>query len=221
LKKRLDDRLAPTGPQGVSLSPFLNPLLSQRLMCHPTTHLRSPLQFDIPAGDQGDWEIGDCLAQWWRPNFETFMVSLLRSHSLTPAEEPSQYPFVPAHITKPKECKKLFLVQLPERSPSPGRLREREGTDCSAEVLAVPKNMKLLAIPLFELYDNSARRVLGVRGHPRSCSPARADTARSCLPSRTCCPGTTSSTSSAPVYMLLYVFVRLCFGPNAKWLRFS
>ncbi len=26
-----------------------------------------------------------------------------------------------------------------------------------AEVLAVPKNMKLLAIPLFELYDNAAR----------------------------------------------------------------
>src|SRR5882762_2884704 len=29
-----------------------------------------------------------------------------------------QYPFVPAHITKPKECKKLFLVQMPERSTS-------------------------------------------------------------------------------------------------------
>jgi len=27
------------------------------------------------------------------------------------------------------------------------------------EVLAVPKNMKLLAIPLFELYDNAARCV--------------------------------------------------------------
>ena len=29
----------------------------------------------------------------------------------------------------------------------------------SVEVLAVPKNMKLLAIPLFELYDNAARCV--------------------------------------------------------------
>jgi len=28
---------------------------------------------------------------------------------------------------------------------------------CCSEVLAVPKNMKLLAIPLFELYDNAAR----------------------------------------------------------------
>lgn len=28
---------------------------------------------------------------------------------------------------------------------------------CSPEVLSVPKNMKLLAVPLFELYDNTAR----------------------------------------------------------------
>ena len=28
---------------------------------------------------------------------------------------------------------------------------------CDAEVLSVPKNMKLLAVPLFELYDNTAR----------------------------------------------------------------
>lgn len=28
---------------------------------------------------------------------------------------------------------------------------------CAAEVLSVPKNMKLLAVPLFELYDNTAR----------------------------------------------------------------
>lgn len=72
----------------------------------------------------------------------------------------NQYPFIPAHITKPKECKKLFVVQMPEKSrflkffaffpllmlPS-----------TPSEVLAVPKNMKLLAIPLFELYDNAAR----------------------------------------------------------------
>ena len=29
--------------------------------------------------------------------------------------------------------------------------------ETAAEVLAVPKNMKLLAVPLFELYDNTAR----------------------------------------------------------------
>ena len=57
-------------------------------------------QFDQERhGVDNDWEIGECLAQWWRPNFETFM-----------------YPFVPAHVTKPKECKKLYFIQLPENS---------------------------------------------------------------------------------------------------------
>ncbi|CAG8732101.1 11255_t:CDS:2, partial [Racocetra persica] len=70
-----------------------------------------------------DWEIGECLSVWWRPNFETFM-----------------YPYTPAHVTKPKEQKKIFLVHLPEK-----------------KVLSVPKNMKLLAVPLFELYDNAQR----------------------------------------------------------------
>ncbi|EEH05210.1 cleavage and polyadenylation specific factor 5 [Histoplasma capsulatum G186AR] len=74
-------------------------------------------------GVNDDWEIGDTLAQWWRPNFETFM-----------------YPFLPGHVTRPKECKKLYFIQLPKK-----------------KVLSVPKNMKLLAVPLFELYDNTAR----------------------------------------------------------------
>ncbi|XP_018686725.2 pre-mRNA cleavage factor Im 25 kDa subunit 2-like isoform X1 [Musa acuminata AAA Group] len=72
---------------------------------------------------QPNWQIGECVATWWRPNFETAM-----------------YPYCPPHITKPKECKKLFLVHLSER-----------------EYFAVPKNLKLLAVPLFELYDNVQR----------------------------------------------------------------
>lgn len=50
LKARLDDRLAP--PTGSA-------------------------QFGTGHGVDNDWEIGDCLAQWWRPNFETFMVSFI------------------------------------------------------------------------------------------------------------------------------------------------
>lgn len=143
MKRRLDERLAPT----------------------PGT----AYQFSEQHGIDNDWEIGDCLAQWWRPNFETFMVSCITSSFLTrlatvlfnltwqrctqrmyvnfmnaimfthtttfvhgyssiPERTAtdkqnfarlynfSQYPFIPAHITKPKECKKLFLVQMPERS---------------------------------------------------------------------------------------------------------
>ncbi|KAM0867661.1 hypothetical protein ACQ4PT_041848 [Festuca glaucescens] len=70
-----------------------------------------------------NWQVGECVAVWWRPNFETVM-----------------YPYCPPHITKPKECKKLFIVHLTER-----------------EYFAVPRNLKLLAVPLFELYDNVQR----------------------------------------------------------------
>ena len=101
-------------------------------------------------------QIGECAGVWWRPNFETIM-----------------YPYCPPHITKPKvkrvllcinasilfpssvvtiflvwlimqECKKLYVVHLSER-----------------EYFAVPKNLKLLAVPLFELYDNV--QVTGIR----------------------------------------------------------
>jgi cleavage and polyadenylation specificity factor subunit 5 len=76
-----------------------------------------------PGPSDLDWEVGDCLAQWWRPNNETFL-----------------YPFLPPHVSRPKELKKLYLIHLP---PS--------------KLLSVPKNMKLLAVPLFELYDNAPR----------------------------------------------------------------
>lgn len=72
-------------------------------------------------GIVNEWIIEDTIGNWWRPNFE-----------------PPQYPYVPPHITKPKEHKKLFLVQLPEKA-----------------LFAVPKNYKLVAAPLFELYDNA------------------------------------------------------------------
>ncbi|XP_038971389.1 pre-mRNA cleavage factor Im 25 kDa subunit 2-like isoform X2 [Phoenix dactylifera] len=84
--------------------------------------LSSKLGANSPSFQQ-NWQIGECVAVWWRPNFETIM-----------------YPYCPPHITKPKECKKLFLVHLPER-----------------EYFAVPRNLKLLAVPLFELYDNVTR----------------------------------------------------------------
>ncbi|SCV68551.1 BQ2448_672 [Microbotryum intermedium] len=59
------------------------------------------------------WEVHDLLAQWWRPNYEQFMV------------------------------KSMYLVQLPKH-----------------KVFTVPSNMKLIAIPLLELYDNAVRLVL-------------------------------------------------------------
>ncbi|WWC63524.1 uncharacterized protein I303_106127 [Kwoniella dejecticola CBS 10117] len=71
----------------------------------------------------GDWKVRDLLACWWRPNYDTFF-----------------YPHIPAHISRPKECKKIYLVELPIN-----------------KTFAVPVNMKLHAIPIQEFYDNAAR----------------------------------------------------------------
>lgn len=71
-----------------------------------------------------DWEVGDCAGIYWRPNFENNIL----------------YPYLPPHITKPKECKKLFIVPLPERC-----------------YFSVPRNLKLIAVPFFELYENTQR----------------------------------------------------------------
>ncbi|TGZ49901.1 Cleavage and polyadenylation specificity factor subunit [Temnothorax longispinosus] len=79
------------------------------------------ITFGRQDGVKQEWVIEDTIGNWWRPNFE-----------------PPQYPYVPPHITKPKEHKRLFLVQLQEKA-----------------LFAVPKNYKLVAAPLFELYDNS------------------------------------------------------------------
>ena len=44
------------------------------------------------------WDVGECIATFWRPNFDVAL-----------------YPYLPAHITRPKEVKKLFLITMPER----------------------------------------------------------------------------------------------------------
>eukprot|EP01126_Amoeba_proteus_P016565 TRINITY_DN1768_c0_g2_i6.p1 TRINITY_DN1768_c0_g2~~TRINITY_DN1768_c0_g2_i6.p1 ORF type:complete len:148 (-),score=25.11 TRINITY_DN1768_c0_g2_i6:50-493(-) len=88
------------------------------------------------VGEKPQWEISDLLSVWWRPNFETHM-----------------YPYMVPHVTRPKECKKIFLVQLP--------------ANC---VFAVPKNLKLLAVPLFELYDNCSRYGPVISSLPQSLS---------------------------------------------------
>lgn len=76
------------------------------------------------------WHIGPLLSVWWRPNFEGYL-----------------YPYIPTHINQPKEMKKTFLVQVPS-------LNDVNENNNSLPTLTVPSNYKLLAIPLFDLYDN-------------------------------------------------------------------
>ncbi len=83
--------------------------------------LRNKLQPELEDGlQQYEFDISDQASTWYRT-----------------AYEPQLYPYLPAHITKPKEEYKLFVVHLPEKC-----------------YFAVPKNLKLLAVPLFELYGN-------------------------------------------------------------------
>ena len=43
-------------------------------------------------------QVGECVGAYWRPGFDFNL-----------------YPYCPAHISKPKEVKKLYLVPLPEK----------------------------------------------------------------------------------------------------------
>ncbi|CBY13829.1 unnamed protein product [Oikopleura dioica] len=47
------------------------------------------------------------------------------------------YPFMPAHVKHPKERRQVFLVRL-----------------TGSQQFAIPRNFKLVAAPIFEVYDN-------------------------------------------------------------------
>lgn len=56
MKARLDERLGPVDSEPNSFGP----------------------NGEGKNKEDGDWEIHDCMAQWWRPSFETFMVRCFR-----------------------------------------------------------------------------------------------------------------------------------------------
>lgn len=55
-------------------------------------HSRFPLMYGV-------LQIGECIAQFWRPGFDALL-----------------FPYLPPHITRPKELKKVFVVPLPEKA---------------------------------------------------------------------------------------------------------
>lgn len=70
-----------------------------------------------------NWRVGECIAQFWRPGFDA-----------------SLFPYLPPHITRPKEVKKVFVVPLPEKA-----------------FFEVAQKQALVAVPLFELYGNPGK----------------------------------------------------------------
>jgi cleavage and polyadenylation specificity factor subunit 5 len=88
-----------------------------------STHLAPPNPTNNPSLHIS-WDIGDCVGVFWRPNFDTLF-----------------YPYLPPHITRPKECRRIFIIPLPEKA-----------------LFALIKGCgKLVAVPLFDLYDNPAK----------------------------------------------------------------
>lgn len=70
-----------------------------------------------------NWRVGECIAQFWRPGFDEAL-----------------FPYLPPHVTRPKEVKKLYIVPLPENA-----------------FFEVARKQALVAVPLFELYGNAAK----------------------------------------------------------------
>ncbi|KAI8873455.1 hypothetical protein GQ42DRAFT_169990 [Ramicandelaber brevisporus] len=70
-----------------------------------------------------DWKIGECIASWYRPNPEVAL-----------------YPYLPVHITRPREFRQTFVVSLPSQLK-----------------LGIPSNYQPVAVPLYELYDGEAK----------------------------------------------------------------
>eukprot|EP00457_Paulinella_chromatophora_P015150 gb/GEZN01015714.1/.p1 GENE.gb/GEZN01015714.1/~~gb/GEZN01015714.1/.p1 ORF type:complete len:269 (-),score=23.62 gb/GEZN01015714.1/:18-824(-) len=73
--------------------------------------------------EEEEWEIAELVATWWRPTFDSPL-----------------FPYIPPHVTKPKECKKLYIIQLDSKGK-----------------FAVPQNHQLVAVPLFELFSDDKR----------------------------------------------------------------
>lgn len=58
-----------------------------------------------------------------------------------PSFDRAMYPYTPAHVSEPKELRNIFLVHMP--------------SECMLAV--TEKNTELIAVPLFDLYENAAK----------------------------------------------------------------
>jgi len=73
--------------------------------------------YNPATGQRCEWVIADLLSVWWRPNFDEVVL-----------------PYLPNHISRPKECVKVYQVTIPEKC-----------------VFMMPQGETLVAIPLFDL----------------------------------------------------------------------
>lgn len=105
--------------------------------------------FKLPGGRlrPGEGEV-ECLLRKLNTNLGPETENLLPDWRIgecigaffRPNFDSSYYPYCPPHIARPKELRRIFIVHLPEKC-----------------YFAVPKNYKLIAVPLFEIYDHVQR----------------------------------------------------------------
>jgi len=73
--------------------------------------------YNPTSGAKCEWVIEDLLSVWWRPNYDEVVL-----------------PYLPPHVTRPKECIKVYQVTIPERC-----------------VFMVDPDEEMVAVPLFDL----------------------------------------------------------------------
>ena len=108
-----------TGALGCCRRKLHNKLAPQYLSYQPWTV--GPLGWHPFLSHARAEQIVDYLGCWWRPDFDDQTV-----------------PYIPSHVTKPKEVRKIFVVQLPEKF-----------------TFHVPAQEKPVVVPLYSLYDNA------------------------------------------------------------------
>merc|ERR1711920_435916 len=69
------------------------------------------------------WKVGELVGVFYRPSYSDFV-----------------YPYLPTHVSNPKEILKLYFVQLPER--------------CSFSIL---ENCTIVAVPIFDFFNNATQ----------------------------------------------------------------
>jgi cleavage and polyadenylation specificity factor subunit 5 len=82
-----------------------------------------PIIMKSKAQDTCDWKVGELISKYWRPEFDNNM-----------------YPYIPPHVTRPKEEISLFQVVLPPRCVF--GLRENESISAVPipEIVKAPQN---------------------------------------------------------------------------------
>jgi hypothetical protein len=103
------------------------------------------------------FRVGEVLALWHRPSFDRPM-----------------YPYIPPHVTQVKETRTIFLIHVTMQDITSGGLMlnvggggsNRRGGGSSTS----NQQMELVAVPLFELFDNAGKYGVVASGIPHAVS---------------------------------------------------